>query len=117
MLYLIKLDNAYKIGFSENVEFRTKELFKTHIDCELLSTKFGNKKDEKELHTLCNNYFIKNELFQATPEVEKIFNTYISIHLKEEINKKMEELIKINKDNKKLELLIERYLFLIGDKI
>ena len=48
MLYLVKLDNAYKIGYSANVEERIKQLSPTHVEVELLSAKAGNKKDEKE---------------------------------------------------------------------
>ena len=87
MLYLVKLDNAYKIGYTKNVESRIKNIFATHVDCKLVSTKFGNKKDEKELHSLCERYKIKNELFEVNEEVVNIFNIYISKHLLEDIKK------------------------------
>ena len=87
MLYLVKLDNAYKIGFSKDVESRIKDLFITHLDCKLISTKFGNKRDEKAIHLLCKKYNIKNELFEINPKVEEIFNTYICYGLKEDIEK------------------------------
>ena len=87
MLYLVKLDNAYKIGYSKDVEARIKTLFTTHVDCKLISTKFGNKRDEETLHLLCEKYHIKNELFQIDVRVEEIFNTYISWGLKEDIEK------------------------------
>jgi len=73
MLYLVKLDNAYKIGFT---------------------------KDEKDLHKICGNYRIKNELFKPCEEVENIFNLYISINLKKEINK-LESLFNANISNSK----------------
>ena len=95
MLYLVKLDNSYKIGYSKNIEDRLKDLFVTHIDCKLISTKFGNKKDEKELHRLCEKYHIKNELFQIDSEVEEIFNTYISKNLENELNKKLNDCSKV----------------------
>lgn len=87
MLYLVKLDNAYKIGYSKDVESRIKDLFVTHIDCELISTKFGNKRDEKSIHLLCEKYNIKNELFDINPKVVDIFNTYICYGLQEDIEK------------------------------
>lgn len=88
MLYLIKLDNAYKIGFTTNLNERIKQLSPTHLDIELISTKFGNKKDEKEIHELCNEFKLKNELFKLDINVVNIFNSYISLHLKNEINNK-----------------------------
>lgn len=86
MLYLIKLDSAYKIGYSQNVETRILHLSKTHVEFELLSTKFGSLKDEKELHRLCEEFKIKNELFEVNDEVIKIFNQYVCKYLKEDID-------------------------------
>lgn len=77
MLYLVKLDSVYKIGYSQDVIQRLNQFRPTHIDVELISTKEGTKKDEKELHKLCKNYHIKNELFHQKDEVIKIFNDYI----------------------------------------
>lgn len=89
MLYLVKLDNSYKIGFSKDIHNRIKQIGVTHTEVELISTKFGNKEDEKELHLLCKAFWIKNELFEINKTVEQIFNTYISIHLQKSINNKI----------------------------
>ncbi len=78
MLYLVKLDNTYKIGYSKDPVKRIKQFQATHIDIELISTKCGSIKDEQHLHYLCAEYHIKNELFKQDNEVIKIFNTYIS---------------------------------------
>lgn len=86
MLYLVKLDSAYKIGYSKNPSQRIKQFESTHIEIKLISTKFGNKDDEKQLHLLCNDYHIKNELFKQDNNVIKIFNTYISENLMMEVN-------------------------------
>lgn len=110
MLYLVKLDNAYKIGYSKDVEARIKSLFTTHVDCKLISTKFGNKKDEEILHLLCEEYHIKNELFQIDTKVEEIFNTYISYRLKEDIEKQN----KIIDSFKELKAQCNKVLSLIG---
>ena len=77
MLYLVKLDSYYKIGYSDNIEQRLKQFEPTHIEVKLLSTKFGNRSDEKELHKLCKNFKIKNEIFEINEEVINIFNCYI----------------------------------------
>ena len=55
MLYLFKLDNAYKIGYSDNVEERFKTLQTTHIESSIISIKEGTKEEEylrKEIATL-----------------------------------------------------------------
>lgn len=86
MLYLLKLDNAYKIGYSTDIDTRFKTISSTHVYCELISTKFGSLQDEKELHKLCEEYFIKNELFLLDDNVVRIFNLYICKHLQKGVN-------------------------------
>lgn len=56
MLYLVKLDNSYKIGFSKDIHKRIKQIGVTHKEVELISTKCGSKEDEKELHLLCKDF-------------------------------------------------------------
>lgn len=77
MLYLIKLDNAYKIGYAKDINKRIKNLAVTHIVVNLIDSKEGKYKDEKELHKLCSNFKIKNELFEIKDEIVDIFKNYI----------------------------------------
>ena len=78
MIYLVQLDNAYKIGYAKDVNKRIKNLSATHVVVNLIDSKEGKHKDEKELHKLCNNFKIKNELFEVNQEVLDIFKNYIS---------------------------------------
>ena len=78
MIYLVQLDNAYKIGYAKDVNKRIKNLSATHVVVNLIDSKEGKHKDEKELHKLCNNFKIKNELFEINQEVLDIFKNYIS---------------------------------------
>lgn len=113
MLYLIKLDSYYKIGYSQDTLSRIKQLSPTHVDVELISTKLGNKDDEKEIHKLCKPYHIKNELFLISKEVESIFNTYISIHFEKEVancNKLLLKMLNITPDNELEEIKHENSL-------
>jgi hypothetical protein len=77
MIYLVQLDNAYKIGYAKNAEKRIKNLSATHVVVNLIDSKEGKHKDEKELHKLCNTFKIKNELFEIREEVLEIFKNYI----------------------------------------
>ena len=77
MIYLIQLDNAYKIGYAKDIEKRIKNLSATHIVINLIDSKEGLYKDEKELHKLCSNFKIKNELFTINETVVDIFKNYI----------------------------------------
>ena len=78
MIYLVQLDNAYKIGYAKDVNKRIKNLSATHVVVNLIDSKEGKHKDEKELHKLCNNFKIKNELFEINNEILGIFKNYIS---------------------------------------
>ena len=98
MIYLIQLDNAYKIGYAKDVNKRIKNLSATHVVVNLIDSKEGKHKDEKELHKLCNNFKIKNELFEINNEVLDIFKNYISYS--EDIQElKVENDISINSNN------------------
>lgn len=114
MLYLIKLDNAYKIGYTKDVSKRIKDLGTTHLIVELLSTKLGNKKDEKALHNLCKEYRIKNELFLPYKEVENLFNKYISANLKEQITDELKKYIEVIKI---YDIMMHKYEELLQNKI
>lgn len=77
MIYLVQLDNAYKIGYAKNINIRIKNLSTTHVIVNLIDSKEGSYKDEKELHNLCNEFKIKNELFKISDNVIDIFKNYI----------------------------------------
>ena len=77
MIYLVQLDNAYKIGYAKDVNKRIKNLEATHVIINLIDSKEGEYKDEKELHRLCRNFKIKNELFEIKDDVVNIFKNYI----------------------------------------
>lgn len=84
MLYLVKSNNAIKIGSTEDVKMRMQE-YKTHNpDIELLEISEGTVKEEKELHYELKNYIYKNsrEWFIDCPEVRKIWDDYTSKTIK-----------------------------------
>jgi len=116
MLYLLKLDSCYKIGYTKNIQERIKHLSVTHLEVELISTKHGDKNDEKEIHKLCRKYKIKNELFQINNEVEKIFNTYISIHIQQSINNTLKTQRSMIETYQQLAITYEKILTLSGCK-
>lgn len=103
MLYLVKLDNTYKIGFSDNIENRLKSFTTSHPVVELVSSRFGGKTEEKILHNLCKNFCIRGEVFEISEEVVKIFNETNLVNLAgvdsliEENNKLRREIEKLNK--------------------
>ena len=76
MIYLIQLDNAYKIGYSDNIKDRINHLSKTHLDVKIISLREGDKKHEQLLHNACKEFHIKNELFKIDKLVIEIFKTY-----------------------------------------
>ena len=91
MIYIVQLDNAYKIGYAKNIDKRIKNLSSTHIIVNLIDSKEGTYKDEKELHRLCDNFRIKNELFKIEEKVLDLFKNYIPY---------TEEIEKIDSNNK-----------------
>ena len=94
MIYLVQLDNAYKIGYAKNIDKRIKNLSSTHIIVNLIDSKEGTYKDEKELHRLCDNFRIKNELFKIEEKVLDLFKNYIPYS--EEIEKIDSNKVNIN---------------------
>ena len=109
MIYLVQLDNAYKIGYAKDVNKRIKTLASTHVVVNLIDSKEGKHKDEKELHKLCNTFKIKNELFEIKEEVLDIFKNYIPYA--EEIEE-VEETIEINPNSYNL-VLPENYSYMV----
>lgn len=78
MLYLIEDRDYLKIGYSANIDSRIKT-YKTHNPhAILLSSKDGNRTDEKNLHALCKEYQYDSEWFYNKDEVKKIFEDYVT---------------------------------------
>ena len=94
MIYLVKLDNTYKIGKSKDPHQRIKTLSATHLVCELIAIREGECREEKMIHEACKKYRIKNELFEPKDAVVDIFNAFIFDSLAEENKKLKEELEK-----------------------
>lgn len=79
MLYLIEDRDFLKIGYTANLESRMKT-YKTHNPhVVLLSSKDGNRVDEKKLHSLCKEYLYDTEWFYNNDKVKEIFKTYQTV--------------------------------------
>lgn len=77
MLYLVKLDNVYKIGFSDSIETRIKSFETTHVEIKLIASGEGTIQDEKQLHKICSEFHIKGELFEINDRVVELFKLYL----------------------------------------
>jgi hypothetical protein len=77
MIYLVQLDNAYKIGYAKDINKRIKNLSATHVVVNLIDSKEGEISDERVIHKLCVSFKIKNELFEINDEVVQIFKNYV----------------------------------------
>lgn len=77
MLYLVRFDNALKIGYTSNLINRLNNFKTTQLNVELISSREGNVKHEKILHELCSSSKLRNELFKDDPMVISIFNNHI----------------------------------------
>ena len=77
MLYLVRFDNALKIGYTSNLINRLKSFETTQLNVELVSSREGDLKHEKILHELCSSARLKNELFKDEQIVISIFNNHI----------------------------------------
>ena len=53
MIYLIKDRDYLKIGYSANIDQRKKSYDTTNCYAEIIMTKDGSRKDESNLHKLC----------------------------------------------------------------
>ena len=80
MIYLIKSNEYLKIGYTNNLDSRTKAYNTHNPDYEIIGTKPGTKTDETRLHKLCRNYHYDKEWFYDTPYVREVFETYESFH-------------------------------------
>lgn len=76
MLYLIKDRNYIKIGYTSNLDQRQKAYETTNCYAEVIMTKDGTRKDESNLHKLCDKWHYKNEWFHYDDEIVKIFEEY-----------------------------------------
>ena len=77
MLYLVRFDNALKIGYTSNLVNRLNNFKTTQLNVELVSSREGSVKHEKILHELCSASKLRNELFKDDPIVIQIFNNHI----------------------------------------
>ena len=76
MLYLIKDRDYIKIGYTSNLDQRQKAYETTNCYAEVIMTKDGPRKDESNLHKLCDKWHYKNEWFHYDDEIIKIFEEY-----------------------------------------
>lgn len=108
MIYLIQLDNTYKIGKTNNIKQRLKAFSNTHVICKLISIREGSTAEEKILHKVCEGYNIKNELFEKNENVIKIFNTFVFDNLYLKIAELEKEIAKLNNELKQKEFFNNR---------
>ena len=107
MLYLVRFDNALKIGYTSNLINRLNNFKTTQLNVELISSREGNVKHEKILHELCASSKLRNELFKDDPIVISIFNNHI-------FNDNEIEIKNLEIENKKL--MIENQTFKLKNK-
>lgn len=101
MLYLVELDKAYKVGYSNEVHKRVSSFRTSNLKVNLISTREGDKYHESLIHNALNEYNIRNQLYQINPEVIKIFNNYeLEIEKDKKSNDKISKLEKENYDLK-----------------
>lgn len=125
MIYLVQLDNVYKIGYTDNIKERINSLSKTHLNINLISLREGDIKHEKLLHKACKEFHIKNELFEINDLVVDIFKNYQfdtiannKIHnIEYEINELKSELNKLKEDYDKSLTIITKLISSINENI
>jgi hypothetical protein len=61
MIYLIQSGNLYKIGYTTNLEHRFDQYKQHNPTAILLDSKEGSRKDESNLHKLCEEYRIDRQ--------------------------------------------------------
>lgn len=101
MIYLVRLDDVYKIGCSEHPQKRMSQFKTTHVEVELISLREGSFIEEHILHNACIEYNIKGELFKIHEDIITIFNNFqfdqIYINLRKE-NEDLKKEIKSLRD-------------------
>lgn len=102
MIYLVKLDSAYKIGYTSELKKRINSYKTSCINVELISFREGNMNNEKELHSVLNDYNIRNELYEINDDVKNLFETFVfdsQIDYKKELDKLKKEYDKLKEEN------------------
>lgn len=79
MIYLIQSGNLYKIGYTTNLEHRFDQYKQHNPTAILLDSKEGSRKDESNLHKLCEEYRIDRPEWFNSDKVVTIFKDYIPI--------------------------------------
>lgn len=111
MVYLVKLDSAYKIGYSKDVKNRMKSFKTSNLNVELISFREGSMRNEQELHKALIDYNLRNELYEINDDIKNLFNTFIfdsQIDYKIEIDKLKKENTKLKEDNVRLSNELEK---------
>lgn len=79
-----------KIGYTQDVKARLKQLKTGNPSIELVKTKPGSKLDEKAIQVVCKQWNVDKEWYQNVPEVINIFDEYDPFSKKElEVLKKL----------------------------
>lgn len=91
MIYLIQSGNLYKIGYTTNLEHRFDQYKQHNPTAILLDSKEGSRKDESNLHKLCEEYRIDRPEWFNSDKVVTIFKDYIPIKEDEKEEDKIKE--------------------------
>jgi hypothetical protein len=91
MIYLIQSGNLYKIGYTNNLEHRFDQYKQHNPTAILLDSKEGSRKDESNLHKLCEEYRIDRPEWFDSDKVVTIFKDYIPIKEDEKEEDKIKE--------------------------
>jgi len=90
MIYLIKSNGFYKIGYTNGLESLKKRMgsYKTHNPSyKLIGLSNGDKKKEKELHKLHKDYRVNNhsEWFDFGDNVNELFDVFATTELEQTV--------------------------------
>lgn len=91
MIYLIQSGNLYKIGYTNNLEHRFDQYKQHNPTAILLDSKEGSRKNESNLHKLCEEYRIDRPEWFNSDKVVTIFKDYIPIKEDEKEEDKIKE--------------------------
>lgn len=91
MIYLIQSGNLYKIGYTTNLEHRFDQYKQHNPTAILLDSKEGSRKDESNLHKLCEEYRIDRPEWFNSDKVVTIFKDYTPIKEDEKEEDKIKE--------------------------
>ena len=90
MIYLMTDQRFLKIGYTQDVKARLKQLKTGNPSIELVKTKPGSKLDEKAIQVICKQWNVDREWYQNIPEIINIFDEYDPFSKKElEVLKKL----------------------------